>query len=196
MRERGREGEKGRGKGRKKKRKTLGACSVTATAAIWSQSFSFFFISFLPASCLSATGLLYSIINGKREKCWNWNQFTFLLVINLVPEEIEFRNKCGLRVAGRFKWFHVLKTVQIWIQKYFKRTQHESQLLLNCFGYYLSLWSVCTQQERQIELHTSRSLIQIFNFANTSHMPCSIRGRNSFCYPPGLNFGLKLSGIC
>lgn len=34
VRERGREGEKGREKGRKKKRKTLGACSVTATAAI------------------------------------------------------------------------------------------------------------------------------------------------------------------
>lgn len=91
---------------------------------------------FFPVSCLSAMALLSSIINGRREKCWNWNQSTFLLVINLVAEEIEFRNKCRFWVTGTFNIFFFSKTVQIRIQKYLKRAQHETPFLLNYFGHY------------------------------------------------------------
>lgn len=46
----------------------MGRCYVTPLMQ-FEVTLSVFFISFLPASCLSAAVLLYSGVDGRREKC-------------------------------------------------------------------------------------------------------------------------------
>lgn len=107
---------------------------------------------FFPAACRSATALLCQIINWKGEKkSWNFHQFTFLLVINLIAKAIEFRNKSGFGVIGRFNVFLVSKDCPNSNSDYLKRAQHETHFLLNILGHRLRLchfeqkhgWRIC-----------------------------------------------------
>jgi len=101
---------------------------------------------FFPAACLSATALLCQIINWKGEKkSRNFHQFIFLLVINLVAEAIEFRNKRGFGVIGRFNVFLVSKDCPNSNSEYLKRAQHETHFLLNFLGHHLRLSPLQTE---------------------------------------------------
>lgn len=100
---------------------------------------------FFPAACLSTTALLCQIISWKREKGWNFNQFTFLLAINFVAEAIEFRNTHGFGVIGRFNAFLVSKDSPNANSEYLKRALHETHFLLNFLGHHLRLLPLWTE---------------------------------------------------
>lgn len=69
------------------------------------------------------------------KKSRNFHRFIFLLVINLVAEAIEFRNKRGFGVIGRFNVFLVSEDSPNSNSEYLKRAQHETHFLLNFLGH-------------------------------------------------------------
>lgn len=74
-----------------------------------------------PLAVLSFATWILQIISLKREKSQKFHQFTLLLVINLVAEEIESKNNLALA----FLVFLFPQIVQILIQKYLTRALHE-----------------------------------------------------------------------
>lgn len=103
---------------------------------------------FFPAACLPSAALLCQIISWKREKkARNFNQFTFLLVINLVAEAIEFTNTHGFGVIGRCNALFVSKDCPNVNSEYLKRAHNETQFVLNFHGHHLRPLLLCTEHD-------------------------------------------------